>query len=198
MLTDVGRLVRPDNYIGGNQGAANIWAKAHFSDDHEIMQSVSEAIRREAEACDHLQAFQICHSIAGGTGSGLGSKILTLLANNYQDQLIETSTIFPSTTSPNSVVEPYNAVLTMYSLTTDSGLVKVFDNDSISKQANTPASHDFSYINDLISQAMSAVTSGFRFPSYNGFGLRKLSTNILPYSWLHFLMVSMGMCQNTG
>ena len=33
-------------------------------------------IDREADGSDSLEGFVMCHSIAGGTGSGLGSYIL--------------------------------------------------------------------------------------------------------------------------
>lgn len=33
-------------------------------------------IDREAEGSDSLEGFVLCHSIAGGTGSGMGSFIL--------------------------------------------------------------------------------------------------------------------------
>ena len=36
---------------------------------------------REAEYCDSLEGFNLCHSIAGGTGSGMGSFVLELLSD---------------------------------------------------------------------------------------------------------------------
>ena len=36
-------------------------------------------IRSEVEICDKFDGFTLCHSIAGGTGSGLGSWILEQL-----------------------------------------------------------------------------------------------------------------------
>jgi len=33
-------------------------------------------IRKEAEACDRLQGFQVLHALGGGTGSGLGSLLI--------------------------------------------------------------------------------------------------------------------------
>ena len=36
-------------------------------------------IDREADGSDSLEGFVLCHSIAGGTGSGLGSYILEVL-----------------------------------------------------------------------------------------------------------------------
>ena len=31
-------------------------------------------IRKETEGCDAPQGFQICHSLGGGTGSGMGKR----------------------------------------------------------------------------------------------------------------------------
>jgi len=35
-----------------------------------------EMVDREADGSDSLEGFVICHSIAGGTGSGMGSYML--------------------------------------------------------------------------------------------------------------------------
>jgi tubulin beta len=35
-----------------------------------------EVIRRQAEACEALQGFQLVHSLGGGTGAGLGTLLL--------------------------------------------------------------------------------------------------------------------------
>jgi hypothetical protein len=44
---------------------------------------VMERVRRAAEFCDSLQSFFIMHSLGGGTGSGLGSRVITLLHDNF-------------------------------------------------------------------------------------------------------------------
>ena len=45
---------------------------------------------REAEYCDSLEGFTLCHSIAGGTGSGMGSYLLELLSDRWNKKLIQT------------------------------------------------------------------------------------------------------------
>lgn len=35
------------------------------------------------EMCDSLQSFFLMHSLGGGTGSGLGSRILEMLADTH-------------------------------------------------------------------------------------------------------------------
>ena len=36
-----------------------------------------DQLHHETEACDSLQGFQMVHSVGGGTGSGLGTLILS-------------------------------------------------------------------------------------------------------------------------
>lgn len=38
----------------------------------------------------------MCHSIAGGTGSGMGSFMLESLADRFPKKLIETYSVFPN------------------------------------------------------------------------------------------------------
>lgn len=38
----------------------------------------------------------LCHSISGGTGSGVGSYILERLSDRYPKKLIETYSVFPN------------------------------------------------------------------------------------------------------
>lgn len=42
-------------------------------------EEVFDIIDREADGSDSLEGFVVCHSIAGGTGSGMGSYILERL-----------------------------------------------------------------------------------------------------------------------
>ena len=50
-----GEIYHPDNFIFGNSGAGNNWAKGHYTEGAELVDSVMEVLRREAEACDCLQ-----------------------------------------------------------------------------------------------------------------------------------------------
>lgn len=38
----------------------------------------------------------LCHSIAGGTGSGMGSYMLEILTDRYPKKLIQTYSVFPN------------------------------------------------------------------------------------------------------
>ena len=53
----------------------------------------------------------LMHSVAGGTGSGMGSYLLEQLAARYPKKLIQTYSVFPAPEDIN--VYPYNAMLTL-------------------------------------------------------------------------------------
>lgn len=59
----------------------------------------------------------LLHSIAGGTGSGLGSFMLERLNDRFPKKLIQTYSVFPDAQSPDVVVHPYNSLLALRRLT---------------------------------------------------------------------------------
>ena len=60
----------------------------------------------------------LLHSIAGGTGSGLGSYILERMNDRFPKKLIQTYSVFPDTQNGGGVVvNPYNSLLAMRRLT---------------------------------------------------------------------------------
>merc|ERR1711982_294500 len=86
----------PDNFVFGQTGAGNNWAKGHYTEGAELIDSVLDVVRKEAEGCDCLQGFQVCHSLGGGTGSGMGTLLITKVREEYPDRIMETFSIFPS------------------------------------------------------------------------------------------------------
>lgn len=60
----------------------------------------------------------LLHSIAGGTGSGMGSFLLERLNDRFPKKLIQTYSVFPDTHDAGDiVVQPYNSLLSMRRLT---------------------------------------------------------------------------------
>lgn len=80
----LGRLFRPDNFVFGQSSAANNWAKGHYTEGAELVEEVIDVVRRESEACDCLQGFQITHSLGGGTGSGMGTLLLSKIREGME------------------------------------------------------------------------------------------------------------------
>jgi tubulin beta len=52
-----GQIFRPDNFVFGQTGAGNNWAKGHYTEGAELIDSVLDVVRKEAESCDCLQGI---------------------------------------------------------------------------------------------------------------------------------------------
>ena len=91
-----GQIFRPDNFVFGQSGAGNNWAKGHYTEGAELVDSVLDVTRKEAESCDCLQGFQLCHSLGGGTGSGMGTLLISKIKEEYPDRITNTFSIVPS------------------------------------------------------------------------------------------------------
>ncbi|ETO10472.1 tubulin beta chain [Reticulomyxa filosa] len=173
-------------YLFGTEGA-------------ELIDSVLDVVRKEAEGCDCLQGFQVTHSLGGGTGSGMGTLLISKIREEYPDRMLATFSVFPSPKVSDTVVEPYNATLSVHQLVENSDEVMVIDNEALYHICNrvlklsTPTYADLNY---LVSTAMSGITCSLRyflciiylFPGQLNSDLRKLAVNLIPFPRLHFFM----------
>lgn len=75
----------------------------------------------------------LLHSIAGGTGSGLGSYLLERLNDRFPKKLIQTYSVFPE--SSDVVVQPYNSLLATKRLVNNADSVVVLDNAALTRIA---------------------------------------------------------------
>ncbi|XP_032003674.1 tubulin beta-8 chain-like isoform X2 [Hylobates moloch] len=163
----LGQIFRPDNFIFGQSGAGNNWS------------------------CDCLQGFQLTHSLGGGTGSGMGTLLLSKIREEYPDRMINTFSVLPSPKVSDTVVEPYNAVFSVQQLIENADETFCIDNEALydicsrTLKLPTPTYGD---LNHLVSATMSGVTTCLRFPGQLNADLRKLAVNMVPFPRLHFFM----------
>ncbi|RWW73183.1 hypothetical protein BHE74_00018955 [Ensete ventricosum] len=200
----IGQIFRPDNFVFGQSGAGNNWAKGHYTEGAELIDSVLDVVRKEAENCDCLQGnplsfillskavcffvdlvlfrwellsecrlmqfvlskeyiselllpvhsyrvdkifwiligkfgltvsylcgFQVCHSLGGGTGSGMGTLLISKIREEYPDRMMLTFSVFPSPKVSDTVVEPYNATLSVHQLVENADECMVLDNEAL-------------------------------------------------------------------
>src|SRR6266571_8347675 len=144
-----GQLFRPDNFVFGQTGAGNNWAKGHYTEGAELVDQVLDVVRREAEGCDCLQGFQITHSLGGGTGAGMGTLLISKIREEYPDRMMCTYSVVPSPKVSDTVVEvctiypfietpslthcrqPYNATLSVHQLVENSDETFCIDNEAL-------------------------------------------------------------------
>ncbi|XP_052898891.1 tubulin beta chain-like isoform X2 [Anopheles moucheti] len=186
-----GALFRPDNFVYAQSGAGNNWAKGHYTEGAELVDNVLDVIRKETEACDCLQGFQLAHSLGGGTGSGMGTLLISKIREEYPDRIMNTFSVVPSPKVSDVVLEPYNATLSMHQLIEASDQTNCIDNEALydicfrTLRIFNPTYPD---LNHLISVTMSGVTTCLRFPGQLNADLRKLAVNMVPFPRLHFFM----------
>jgi len=195
----VGTLFKPDNFVFGASGAGNNWAKGHYTEGAELIEEALDVVRKEVENCDCPQGFQICHSLGGGTGSGMGTLVLLKLRDAYPDRVLATFSVYPSPKVSDTVVEPYNAVLSSHQLLENADETFIIDNEALYNishnvlKQNAPTYADLNY---LISCVMAGVTASLRFPGKLNGDLRKLGVNLVPFPRLHFFLIAQAPLQS--
>jgi tubulin gamma len=151
----------------------------------------------------------LMHSIAGGTGSGLGSFLLERLNDKFPKKLIQTYSVFPNAQEGDVVVQPYNSILTLKRLTNHADSVVVLDNGALARisadrlhvqtptfdQTNQLVCPFFSFhcgVDDegQVSTVMAASTQTLRYPGYMNNDLVGIIASLIPTPRCHFLMTS--------
>jgi len=186
-------LFDPTNMVFGANGAGNNWAKGHYTEGAEIVEEVLDKIRKEAEKADCVQGFQLFHSLGGGTGSGMGTLLLLKIRDAYPDKITCTYSVFPSPKVSDTVVEPYNAVLSSHQLLENSDETFVIDNEALYNIMHNVLEQktvEYSVLNELIARVACGVTASIRFPGMLNGDLRKLGVNLVPFPRLHFFLCS--------
>ncbi|CCE82747.1 Piso0_002491 [Millerozyma farinosa CBS 7064] len=193
-------------------GAANNW-NSGYTYGYNHQEEILNLIDRECDKCDNFSNFQLIHSVAGGTGSGVGSLLLELLSDRYgSKKLLNTYSVFPSNEKTSDVVvQPYNTILTLKKLIEFSDGTLVFDNDAINSIENalfgisTGISNDafnnrgsgaFQVANKLISFVLSGVSNPLRFPTYMYSSHESIFSTLIPTPDLKFLSASIAPFAN--
>jgi len=187
-----GSLFRPDNFIFGQSGAGNNWAKGHYTEGAELVDEIMECIRKESESCDVLQGFQLTHSMRGGNGSGMGTLLVSKVKEEYPDRIISTYSVIPSPKVSDTVVEAYNATLSIHQLVENADQCYALDNEAlydICLRTLKLKDPNYSDLNHLIANAITGTTCSLRFPGQLNCDLRKLAVNLVPFPRLHFFLV---------
>ncbi|KAK5904065.1 hypothetical protein CgunFtcFv8_007788 [Champsocephalus gunnari] len=111
-------------------GSGNNWAVGHMTYGSAYREQIVDTLRKAAEHCDCLQCFFLIHSMGGGTGSGLGTKVLSLLEEEFPEVCRIVTSIYPSA-EDDVVTSPYNSILAMRELTEHADCVLPVENQSL-------------------------------------------------------------------
>lgn len=97
----------------------------------------------------------------------MGTLLISKIREEYPDRIMNTFSVVPSPKVSDTVVEPYNATLSVHQLVENTDETYCIDNEALydicfrTLKLTTPTYGD---LNHLISATMSGVTTCLRFP----------------------------------
>ena len=160
--------------------------RIHVADNNSLACMVMiKKMKKERLAAGLIQhGFQVCHSLGGGTGSGMGTLLISKIREEYPNRMMPTFLCF----------HPLKCLTLLLNLTRPLSLLahQLVKNEALydvcfcTLKLTIPS---FGDLNHLISTTMSGVTCCLRFPGQLNANLHKLAVNLIPFSRLHFFMV---------
>ena len=148
MRSHLGSVFDDAQYVTAVSGCGNNWAHGHLECGPEFRELLLEKVRRQAERCESLQSFFFLHSLGGGTGSGLGTYLLSQLQDSYPDVYRFCTAIFPSE-NDDVITSPYNSLFALNELKKHADCVFPMENEALlelsqrqlqQKQGHSPTS----------------------------------------------------------
>uniref|UniRef100_A0A7S2W2H7 Tubulin/FtsZ GTPase domain-containing protein n=1 Tax=Mucochytrium quahogii TaxID=96639 RepID=A0A7S2W2H7_9STRA len=118
----------PANCFTFEGGSGNNWAQGYAKHGSSVSNYVIEIARREAERCDAVGGFLLLQSVAGGTGSGLGTYLTEQIADEFPNVSRVNGVVWPYARG-EVVVQNYNTLLTLSTLNETSDCVVSLFND---------------------------------------------------------------------
>uniref|UniRef100_A0AAQ5XRX3 Tubulin/FtsZ GTPase domain-containing protein n=1 Tax=Amphiprion ocellaris TaxID=80972 RepID=A0AAQ5XRX3_AMPOC len=199
-------------------GSGNNWAVGHMTYGSAYREQIVDKLRKAAEHCDCLQCFFLIHSMGGGTGSGLGTSVLSLLEEEFPDVCRIVTSIYPSA-EDDVITSPYNSILAMRELTEHADCVLPVENQSlvdivnkikimshsakpgsVIKRDSTVISGQgglsgpekpFDAMNNIVANLLLNITSSARFEGSLNMDLNEIAMNLVPFPRLHYLVPSL-------
>lgn len=118
--------------------------------------------------------------------------MISKIREEFPDRMMCTFSVVPSPKVSLTVVEPYNATLSVHQLVENADEVMCIDNEALHDicfRTLKLTQPNYGDLNHLISSVMSGITCCLRFPGQLNSDLRKLAVNLIPFPRLHFFLV---------
>lgn len=145
------------------RGAGNNWADGFYGHGSVVEEQVLEMVQREVEKCDRFGGFLSLMSVAGGTGSGVGTRITQCLKDRYPQALLMNQLVWPHC-SGEVILQNYNAVLSLAHLYECADAINIIHNDhmrkicsSFSSTGSSNSGVSFTDMNKLIAEHMAIL-----------------------------------------
>ncbi|CAF0743996.1 unnamed protein product [Brachionus calyciflorus] len=152
-------IFRSSNSYTQKKGSGNNWSYGYCINAPKSSQKIEDIIRKETERCDRLSSFLICMSMAGGTGSGVGSYYTEFLRDNYPRTSLVNTCVWPFSTG-EVILQNYNFLLTLNKLYENSDAIILLENDilhQICKRLSPHKEITFDDLNRIIGHKLASI-----------------------------------------
>ena len=119
-----------ENVIYKQSGSGNNWANGFFYHGPSVEKAFVETLSKFSEKFDFLDSCILINSLAGGTGSGLGSYLAVLMKDYFPEVNLLNIAVWPND-SGEVVVNSYNTILSISENYKVSDLITVINNQEI-------------------------------------------------------------------
>ncbi|XP_061775293.1 tubulin delta chain isoform X2 [Nerophis ophidion] len=141
------------------QGCGNNWANGFCVQGPAQSEAMENLVRRQVERCERLSGFLPVMSVAGGTGSGVGTFVTQRLRDSYPKSFLVNHLTWPYSQG-EAVVQNYNSLLTLRHVCQLSDALLVQENDvvhAICGQMLRLKHVSINHINKVIAHHLGAV-----------------------------------------
>lgn len=129
-------LIKKENMITTSDGCGNNWGLGYHNDKIKkkgIIKDVMFSLEKEIKNCESIKAILLFHSLSGGTGSGLGSRIIEEIKQKYQ-QIILLSVCISPFSDGDTNLKLYNSISALAWLQKYADAILCFHNDDLIKR----------------------------------------------------------------
>lgn len=106
----------PQQCVTRGEGSGNNWAYGYYEQGESRRDAIAECLRRESELRDTtVSTYHVVHSVAGGTGSGVGCLVAEVVKDLYPHRTLLHSLVWPFECG-EVVTQWYNVVMAMSTL----------------------------------------------------------------------------------
>ncbi|XP_074642872.1 tubulin delta chain-like [Tubulanus polymorphus] len=153
------------------RGSGNNWAHGFCTHGPQAREIILNLVQSEVEKCDYFGGFLNIMSLAGGTGSGVGTYLTRTLRDEFPHSFILNQVVGPYNTG-EVIVQNYNAVLSLAHLYSSSDAILCLENDVLHKicaQLLNIKNISFRDMNKVISHAVASILQPARSYENNYF-----------------------------
>lgn len=104
-------------------------------DKRELMELAMDSLQKLVESTDCFQGVVLMHSLGGGTGSGLGCRLMELIRDAYPRSYLVAASVAPSWKCGDTPLQNYNSVFTFAHLKEHADCVIYKENDELLRTA---------------------------------------------------------------